>query len=183
MASSGFASRAAASASSVEIDAVSLIRPNQPFAQPEQLAQPVERSELELRRGGRRLPQHRVHVERRNQHLGQDAGCRRRDREVGEEPRVVPVRDARHDEPLEVIEHRIERLGLGRRLVRNRRRDLARGDARDDGKPLGMLQVVADPLENAARLTTELVRRDVAKRRCVGVNGVSPLVISVGMQR
>jgi len=28
-----------------------------------------------------------------------------------------------------------------------------------------MLEVVSDPLENAARLTTELIRRDVTERR------------------
>jgi hypothetical protein len=79
------------------------------------------------------------------------------------------VRDAGHDETLEVIEHHIERFGLVRRLVRDRLRDVARGDARDDREALGIVEVISDPLENAARLTTELVRRDVPSRACVAV--------------
>jgi hypothetical protein len=59
--------------------------------------------------------------------------------------------------------------GLGRGLVWIVVRDVARGDARDDGESFGTLEVVSDPLENAARLTTELVRRDVTKWRCVAV--------------
>ena len=45
---------------------------------------------------------------------------RRADREIREESRMVPVRDPRHDQPLEIGENRVERLGLRRRAQRQR---------------------------------------------------------------
>ena len=74
----------------------------------EELAEPVHRELLELRRRRGCLPQHRVDVERRGEQLGKNARDRRGDGEVGEEARVVPVRDAGEDLRLEIAENPLE---------------------------------------------------------------------------
>ena len=53
--------------------------------QPDPLAQPSERHLFQFRQRGAAFPQHAVDVERRRQHLGENAGLRRRNREVGVE--------------------------------------------------------------------------------------------------
>ena len=63
--------------------------------QAHQLPQPAERDRLEFGRRRRRAPEHRLLVERRRQELGEHAGRAGGNREVGQEPRVVPVRQAR----------------------------------------------------------------------------------------
>ena len=65
--------RAAASAARVEVEAVSSMCPWSP-REAEKLAQPVDRDLLELGRRGRRAPEHRVHVQRGRQELGEDPG-------------------------------------------------------------------------------------------------------------
>src|SRR5687768_17823966 len=44
----------------------------------------------------RRLPEHRIHVQRRRQHFCENARGRSRGGEVGEESGVIPVRHPRH---------------------------------------------------------------------------------------
>ena len=63
--SSPAASRAAARAMSVDVDAVSVSRPSKAVRQPERLAQPVDDDLLELGADRRRPPEHRVLAERR----------------------------------------------------------------------------------------------------------------------
>ena len=65
--------------------------------QPEQLGEPVQHDLLELGRRRRGDPRHRVHVQRGDEELGEDPGLRARVREIGEEARVVPVREPGHD--------------------------------------------------------------------------------------
>ena len=62
--------------------------------------------------------------------LGEDAGLRARDGEVGEVARALPVRHAGEQHPVEVGEHGLERLGVIRWRRRERGADLARLDAR-----------------------------------------------------
>ena len=59
---------------------------------------------FELGRRRRRPPQHRLLVERGRQELGEHARRAAGDREVGEEARMVPVREAGHEHALEVGE-------------------------------------------------------------------------------
>ena len=83
------ACRAAASAASVEVDAVSSMWPCQPVGQAEQLRRPSRgrlSSSVERRR---RSPEDRVLVERRGQQLREDRGLGARDREVREEARAT----------------------------------------------------------------------------------------------
>ena len=100
--------------------------------QPEQLREPVQHRQLELGRGRRREPRHRVHVQRRDQELGEDPRLRAGVREPGEEARMVPVRERRQHELVEVAQHRRERLALLRRRVRQLRAEVARRDGRRD---------------------------------------------------
>src|SRR5581483_5522945 len=61
-------------------------------------------------------PRHRVHVQRRNEQLGEDARLGARVRKPREEARVVPVRERREDQLVEIAQHVRERLAaLGRR--------------------------------------------------------------------
>ena len=84
----------------------------------DQLPHPVEDELLELGGGGRRPPEHRVDVQRGDQELRQDPRLGARDREVGEEARVVPVRDAREEHLVEIAQDGGERLGLPGRCGR-----------------------------------------------------------------
>ena len=93
--------------------------------QPEHLAQPPQRDIFQLGRGRRGAPQHRVDVECGGERFGEDRHRRRADRKVRKEARMVPVRDARYDQALEIAEDRIERLRLVRRRRRERRDQVA----------------------------------------------------------
>ena len=61
-------------------------------------------------RGGRRAPEHRLHVERGGQHLAKDAhrggGCREKSMKI----RVVPVRDGGEYQAVDVFENLLEIL-------------------------------------------------------------------------
>ncbi len=108
------------------------LRGVEPFGEVEQLAHPVEHQRLDLgaRRG--RDPAHALHAEPGGQQLAEDRRVGRVGREVGEEARVLPLRQPGHDDPVDVGHHRVERLGLrsvgargaatGRRRVRPGRR-------------------------------------------------------------
>ena len=115
---SGSAVRAAHSAASVEVDAESSMWPCHVAGKSSNWHDPRERQLLELGHGRRRAPEHAVGVERRRQQLGEDARLRAGDREVGEEARVVPVRDAR-----------AAARGRGRRARRRTARPAPGGDA------------------------------------------------------
>ena len=122
----GRASRAATSAANVEVEAVSSMCPCQPRAG--RAAGPASRavsssSSVQRRRGA---PEEADLVERRGEQLGEDAGLGGGVGEVGEEARVLPVRDARQEDLVEVAQHRRERLRLLGRRSGQLRADLAR---------------------------------------------------------
>ena len=166
---SGSAVRAAHSAASVEIEAVSSMWPCHVGRQVEQLAEPRERELLEFGDRRRRAPEHAVGVHRRRQQLREDARVRRRDAEVGEEARVVPVRDARQQHAVEVGEHVGERLGrLGRR-GRQARADLARLDRRHHVALADALEVVGRPVDRGVAVGPELLRIRHAREARGGV--------------
>ncbi len=71
---------------------------------------------------GRRAPQDPDLVQARRQQLGQDPGLRGRRREVGEVARALPVRHPGEQHPVEIRQHRLERLGLFRWCGRERGR-------------------------------------------------------------
>ena len=106
------ASRAAISAASVEVEALSSMWPCQPPGSPSRSADPVEHDALELGGGRRGAPQDRHRVERRRQQLGQDRRLRGAGGEVGEVARMLPVGDAGQQDLVEIAQHRSERLWL-----------------------------------------------------------------------
>ena len=132
--------------------------PCQASRQVEQLAHPRERQLLELRHRGRRPPEHAVGVHRRRQQLGEDARLRARDREVGEEARVIPVRDAGQQHAVEVGQHVRERLGLLGRRRGQLRADLARRDRRHHGPLAHALEIVGGPVDRGVAVGAELLR-------------------------
>ena len=75
-----------------------------------ELREPVERDLLELGRRRRGAPRHRVDVQGGDQQLGEDPRLRAGVGEVREEARVVPVRERRHDQLVEVSQDVGERL-------------------------------------------------------------------------
>ena len=125
--------------------------------QPDQLAQPAERHLFELGRGGRRAPQHRLLIERGGQEIGEHAGSAAGDREVRHEARMIPVREAGHEHAFEVAHDLLERLGIFRRLRRERIDDVARPHAREDRVLVGVFQVVRDPVDERVAVFTEIV--------------------------
>ena len=133
--------------------------------QPHEAAQPVQGHLLQLggRRGG--PPHHRVDVERRREELPEDAGPGSGNGEVGEEARVVPVRDPRHHHRLEVLEERLHGLPRVRHLGRESATHLPRLHGGQDRMALHLLQVVGHPVHEPAPPFAELPGRHAARRR------------------
>ena len=110
------ACRAAASAASVEVEAVSSMWPFQEAGSPSRSASQASDDLLQLGCGRRGAPEHRVLVEGRGEELGEDSRLGRGCREVGEESRVLPVSHPGHEDLVQIAQHRGERLApLGRR--------------------------------------------------------------------
>ena len=123
--------------------------------QAEELREPVHDVQLELGRRRRRPPQDPDRVQRRDQELGQDPRLRRRVREVGEEARVLPVRDAGEDDLLDVAQNRRERLRpLGRRR-RQLRADLTRRHLCEHGQLGKPFEVRRDPFDGGRSVLAE----------------------------
>src|SRR3954464_1092524 len=127
--------------------------------QTDQLTKPSERHLFELRCGGRGAPEHRLLVERGREELGEHPWRAARNREVREEARMVPVRDARQDDAFEVREDRVEADAVFGRMRRQIVSDLSRAHAREYGKALGVLEVVGDPVRERVGLAAEIVHR------------------------
>ena len=123
----------------------------------DQLTQPAERDFLELGRRGRRPPEHRLLIERCGEKFGQDARRAGGDREIGEESWMIPVREARHEQTLEVGHDGLEGFRVFRRRGRQRRFDRPRLEARKHGVFFGMIEVLGDPLNQPVAVTPERV--------------------------
>ena len=119
------------------------------LGQAQRVAQPFERDFFDFGRRRRGPPQHPVDVERRRQQLGEHGRLRASDGEVGEETRMVPVRDARDHDALEVVEQGVEVLALLRHRGRHRGGDFARAHLREHGEIARALEIARDPRGSA----------------------------------
>ena len=136
----------------------------EPVGEAEQLGHPVEHEGLDLGAGRARGPRHAVHPEAGRGQVTQDRRVAGVGGEVGEEAGVLPVGQAGDDDPIEVGEHRVEGLGLGRgvggELVAHPA-GLRRGG---DGEPLDPLEVVGDPVDERVALLAEVLGGHAGER-------------------
>ena len=126
------------------------------IGQADHLPEPVEHARLHLRGRGRRLPQHALRAERRGEHLREERRRARVRREVGEEARVLPVRDPRQHDRGEVGEDRLHRLAALGRRERELRGDLSGLDLGAHGIALDLGQVVGHPVDERVGVAAEL---------------------------
>ena len=96
------------------------------LGQPERLPQPVEHHLLELGGGRAGRPDHPLAPDAAGEEVAEHAGRGGVGREVGEEPRVLPVRQAADQVRVEVGQHGVQGLGSSGALVGQCGRDLAR---------------------------------------------------------
>ena len=138
--------RAAISAASVDVDAVSSMWPCQPSGRPSSCrTQSTVRSSSSVDAGDARQRSatwFSVAASSSARIPGSDAG----DREVREEARVLPVRERRDDQLVEVAQHVRERLALlGRRLAAAARESSPGSTCASTGSSPTPLEVVAPP--------------------------------------
>ena len=123
--------RAAASAASVHVDAVSSMCPCQPPGSPSSCASQSSVTSSSSCSAGdvrQRIP---TWLSAAASSSARIARLRAGRREVGEEARVLPVRDRRHEHVVEVAQHVRERLALLRRRGGQPRAHVARLDLRE----------------------------------------------------
>ncbi len=123
--------------------------------EPEQLRNPVQRHLLELSRRRRGPPEEGDGVEGRGEQLREDPRLRGADREVREEARALPVRDARQQDLVEVAQHVRERLALLRRRDRQGSADVTGLDLCEDGQLADALEIPRRPLERGSAVLAE----------------------------
>ena len=129
--------------------------------EPERLGEPVEHHLLDLGHRRARRPDHPLRTDAAGEEVAEDRGGRGVGREVGEEPRVLPVREAGHDDAVEVGQHGVERLG-GLRCRRRQQASYVTGrDLRADGQVVEGGPVVGDPVDGGVPLAAELLGRHV----------------------
>ena len=107
-------------------DAAALAARQEALGQAEQVGQPVEHVGLEFGRRRRGRPEHALHAEPGRQQIAEDRRAAGVGREVGEERRVLPVRDAGQHDVVKVAQHVRERLAMLGRGGRQRGADRAR---------------------------------------------------------
>ena len=71
---------------------------------------------------------------------------------------MVPVRQARDEHALEVGHDGVERFAVFRRGAGSAARDVARLDARQDRIPLGVFEVVGNPVDELVTVAPEVGR-------------------------
>ncbi len=129
----------------------------------QQLGQPVQHVRLQLGGRGRRRPQHPLHAEARGQQIAEDGRAAGIGREVGEERRVLPVRDARQDRRVEVGEQVRERFTVLGRVRRQGGPDVTGGHLREHRQRFEAFLVVGDPVDDLVPVPPELRRRHVRR--------------------
>ncbi len=117
------------------------------LGEPDHLPQPVHHDLFELGRGRARLPAHALDAESRGGEVGQDRRVAGVAREVGEERRVVPVRDARQHVGVEPRDGVFEPAAFARGLFRKAAADLAGAHGAHHRQPLHALAVVRHPVD------------------------------------
>ena len=123
--------------------------------QADQPPEPRERDGFEFGGGGRGPPQHRLLIERGRQEIGEHAGRAAGDGEIGEEPRMIPVRQAGDEQAFEVGHDGLERFTLFGRVRRQGGCDRAGPIARKYRIVLDVLEVVGDPVDELVTVTPE----------------------------
>ena len=134
----------------------------EPLRQPEQVDQPVEHVGLELGAGGAGRPQHALDAEAGGEQVAEDRRTGGVGREVGEEVRRLPVRDAGHDDLVHVAQYVREGLAALGGGARQAYADRSGGRAREDGIALDFLHVAGDAFDQLGATAPELVRRHVS---------------------
>ena len=117
---------------------------------------------LQLRAGRAGRPEHALHAEAGGEQVAQDPRAGGVGREVGEEVGRLPVRDAGHDDVVDVAQHVCEGLAALGRGVRQAGADRSGGSAREDRIVLDFLHVAGDALDQLGAAAPELVRRHVS---------------------
>ena len=134
------------------------------FLESEQLPEPVEDQFLQFGGGRRRPPEHPVDIEGCAQEFTQDAGTRAGDGEIGEESRVIPVRQPRDDDLPNITQNGLHLLALFRGTLGQVRTNLARLRARQYRIPVQMGQVIGDPVHEFMTVPSEFRRIHVSER-------------------
>ena len=119
------------------------------------LAQPFEDRVFEL--GGRRrgLPDHALSAEPGRQQLAQDGGRAVIGRKIGVPPGMLPVRDTREDDGLEVGEDAVHGLGLRGRFGGDLGLDLARIKPGHDRQILDVFHIIGEPIDEFMAIPPE----------------------------
>ena len=149
-------------------DAPAQAVPGERVRQAERLAELVEDDLLELGRGRAGRPEHPLGADAAGEQVAQHAGGGGVRREVREEARVLPVREAGDEVLVQVRQHGLERLRLLRQRRRQRRRHVARLHLGEHGQVVDGLPVVRDPVHDPVSLLAELVRRQVRRTHARG---------------
>ena len=132
--------------------------------EPERTGEPVEQRLLDLgaRRSGR--PEHPLGAETPAEQVAEQRGEGGVGREVAEEARVLPVQRSGDDDPVELVEQRVERLRpVGQQLAEGAA-DVARGDVRADRAVRQPGAVGGHPVDHRTAQPAELLRIEVAHR-------------------
>ena len=132
----------------------------------EQLGDPVADEQLELGRRGRRPPEEPDRVQRRGEQLREDPRLGGRGREVGKEARMLPVRDPRHEDLVEVAQHRLERLPLVGRGLWEAGKDVAGPDLCQHRQVADTLEVVGRPVDGGMAVVPETHPRNRPFQTC-----------------
>ncbi len=124
--------------------------------QVQHLPQPVATSFLQFGRRRPGAPEHRIDVECGCERFCQNPGRRAGDCEIRHETRMVPVRDVRLDQALEIREERVGGFAVQRRSGGNAAANVAGRDARHDRVFVGVIEIVGgeigDPVHRGAKL-------------------------------
>ena len=130
--------------------------------EPEQLRKPVEGRLLELLERRRGAPEDADVVEPRDQQLGESSRAGAGGREVGEEPRALPVRETREDDTVEVFEHARKRLRLLGRRRGQCGAHVAGRESREHGRLLDALLIAREPVDRGVPVLDERHRASTA---------------------
>ena len=136
----------------------------EPLGERQQLLHPVEHQRLDLGACRRRDPAHALDPEPGRGQLAEDRGVRDVGREVGEELRVLPMRQTGDDDRPQVVEHRRERLRRGWWVLRQSGADLARLHRRRNRSLLDVLEVLGDEVDQRVAVRAELLGRHGRRR-------------------
>ena len=127
--------------------------------EPEHLPQPIDDDLFDFGQRRARLPGEPEHAEPSADEIAENARRQGVGGEVAEETRMLPKRQSRQDDAVEIVDHRAEVLRLARRLFRQGVAHLA-GPGRGHHRPLGQaFMVVGQPVDEPVAVAAEFLRR------------------------